>query len=295
MNIAITGVSGNLGSVLCKSMAEGVYTVFPVPSELYRPMIRSDKLVKFLKKNNISAMIHCASLTNVDFSESNKKIAHSSNVLLTQDLAKIMAMLRIKMVFISSTGIYGNNSFPLNGLNCESDKALPLNVYHTSKLDGELAVNSICRDSLILRVGWLFGSASLSGKDFVLARVQEMAKLSITDEYYSNMEQFGNPTSSEFVAEKISDLLQNNVSGVINCVNDGPISRYNFIRRIKELCGFRFKLIPKPNSFFSRTALTPLNETGETLKLALYSKPLHWDEYLVRYCNRLKKDSWRII
>ena len=93
MNIAITGVSGNLGSVLCKSMPNGTFVVFPVPSELYRPMTRADKLVEFLKKNNISVMIHCASLTNVDFSELNKKIAYSSNVLLTQDLAKITAML----------------------------------------------------------------------------------------------------------------------------------------------------------------------------------------------------------
>jgi dTDP-4-dehydrorhamnose reductase len=295
MNIAITGVSGNLGSVLCKSMSNGVFVVFPVPSELYRPMARPDKLVEFLKTNNISVMIHCASLTNVDFSESNKKIAHSSNVLLTHELAKITAMLEIKMVFVSSTGVYGNNSFPLNGLNCESDKVSPLNVYHTTKLDGELAVNSFCKDPLILRVGWLFGTASLLGKDFVLARVQEMVKLSSTDEYYSNTEQFGNPTSSEFVAEKISDLLQNNVSGVINCVNDGPVSRYNFVSRIKEVCGFDFELIPKPNSFFLRTALTPLNETGKTSKLASYSKSLHWDDYLVQYCIKLKKNSWRIL
>lgn len=295
MNIAITGVSGNLGSVLCKSMPNGTFVVFPVPSELYRPMTRADKLVEFLKKNNISVMIHCASLTNVDFSELNKKIAYSSNVLLTQDLAKITAMLGIKMVFVSSTGVYGNNSFPLNGLNCESDKASPLNVYHNTKLNGEMEINSFCKDSLILRVGWLFGSASLLGKDFVLARVQEMAKLSRVDEYYSNTEQFGNPTSSEFVAEKISDLLQNNVTGVINCVNDGPVSRYNFVNRIKEVCEFDFKLIPKPNSFFSRTALTPLNETGKTSKLSSYSKPLHWDNYLVQYCNKLKKNSWRII
>ncbi len=294
MNIAITGVRGNLGSVLCKSMRANKFTVFPVPSELYRPKIRIDDLLKFLQINNIEVIIHCASLTNVDFAEVNKKLAHNSNVLLTQKLAKITVNLKIKMVFISSTGIYGNNSFLLNGLNSETDYASPLNVYHATKLQAESVVNSLCDNSLTLRVGWLFGSDSLLGKDFVLSRVQEMAVLSRNDEYYSNTEQFGNPTSSEFVADKIVDLLLDNATGVVNCVNDGAISRFDFVSHIKNACGFNFKLIPKPNSFFLRTALMPLNETGNSSKLASYSKPLHWDDYLVQYCNKLKKYSWRV-
>ena len=294
MNIAITGISGNLGSVLCKSMRANKFKVFPIPSELYRPVIRNRELVRFLQINNIAVIIHCASLTNVDFAEVNKKIAYDSNVLLTQNLAKISVNLEIKIVFISSTGIYGDNAFPLNGLNSESDYASPLNVYHDTKFQAETVVNSLCDNSLTLRVGWLFGSASLIGKDFVLSRVQEMAVLSRNDKYYSNIEQFGNPTSSEFVAEKISDLILGDVTGVINCVNDGAVSRYDFVSNIKDACGFNFELIPKPNSFFSRTALMPLNETGDTSKLSSYSKQLDWNDYLVQYCNKLKKDSWRV-
>ena len=214
---------------------------------------------------------------------------------LTKQIAKITVHLKIKMVFISSTGIYGNNSFALNGLNSESDYAYPLNVYHTTKFQAESVVDSLCDNYLTLRVGWLFGSGTLLGKDFVLARVQEMAVLSKNDKYYSNTEQFGNPTSSEFVAEKIFDLLVGNATGVINCVNDGAVSRYDFVSSIKDACGFNFKLIPKPNSFFSRKALMPLNETGNTAKLASYSKPLHWDNYLFQYCDKLKNDLWRVI
>ena len=290
MNIAITGVKGNLGSVLCKTLRDKKLTVFPIPSGLYRPEIRIDELVNFLHSNNVEVFIHCASLTNVDFAEVNKKLAHDSNVLLTQNLANITADFNIKMVLISSTGIYGNGSFPLNGLNSETDNASPLNVYHATKFQAESVVNSLCKNSLTLRVGWLFGSSSLLGKDFVSARVQEMAVLSSNDVYYSNTEQFGNPTSSKFVAEKIFDLLQSDINGVINCVNDGAVSRYDFVSRIKDACGFNFKLIPKPDSFFPRIASIPLNETGNTTKLASYSKPLHWDDYLVQYCNKLKKD-----
>jgi dTDP-4-dehydrorhamnose reductase len=294
MNVAITGVGGNLGSVLCKSMAASMFSVFPISADLYRPKVQMNRLIKFLHQNHISVIIHCASLTNVDFCEVNQKDAYDSNVLLTEQIASIAVNLQIKMVFISSTGVYGNGSFLRNALNSEGDYASPLNHYHFTKFQAESVVNSLCEGSLILRVGWLFGSASLSGKDFVLARVQEMATLSRADEYYSNTEQFGNPTSSEFVAETVSNLLLDDASGIINCVNDGAVSRYDFVRRIKEFCGFDFKLIPKPNSFFSRPALVPLNETGNTSKLAMYSKALHWDGYLDQYCKKLKNDSWRM-
>jgi dTDP-4-dehydrorhamnose reductase len=295
MNIAITGSSGNLGSVLYANMDQTKFSVFPIPSSFYRPDFQSKNIVEFLRKNRVSVLIHCASLTNVDFSETNKKITYDSNILLTEKLSKLSASLEVKMVFISSTGVYGNNSFFRDGLNAEYAEACPLNYYHSTKLQAEAMVSSLCKNPLTLRVGWLFGSASLSGKDFVLARVQEMAKLSSNDEYYSNSEQFGNPTSSDFVAEMISCLLLNDVSGTINCVNDGAVSRYDFVRSIKDICGFEFNLIPKPDSFFSRAALVPLNETGSTSKLSLHSKTSHWQPYLVQYCKKLKNDAWRVL
>jgi dTDP-4-dehydrorhamnose reductase len=294
MNIAITGASGNLGSVLCKRFDQPRFSVFPVPSELYRPDVDAKAIADFLRVKRVAVLIHCASLTNVDQAEADPNAAHVSNIVLTEVLAKIASGLAVKLVYISSTGVYGGNSFPQDGLNSEDAHAVPLNHYHSTKLRAEAVVGSTCARPLILRVGWLFGSASPSGKDFVLARIQEMAKLSSTDEYFSNSEQFGNPTSSEFVAQAIGELLQRDVSGTLNCVNDGAVSRYDFVRAIKEVCGFEFILIPKPDSFFSRKAKVPSNETGDTARLFLHCKTSHWWPYLVQYCDKLKDNSWRL-
>ena len=294
MNVAITGSRGNLGSVLSASMDQSKFKVFAIPSEFYRPHFQSNNLYDFLTENNISALIHCASLTNVDFSEAHREIAYDSNVSLTKKLSELAASLDVKMVFISSTGVYGSNSYSQDGPSRESSDAYPLNYYHSTKLQAELAVSASNINSLTLRVGWLFGTRSPSGKDFVLARIQEMAKLARTEEYYSNTEQFGNPTSCEFLAETISSLLVSDISGTINCVNDGAVSRYEFIRSIKELCGFEFKLVGKPDAFFPRVATVPLNEAGDTSKLASHANTRHWDEYLVQYCQKLRKDEWRV-
>ncbi len=293
MKIAITGVGGNLGSVLEKKISGGPFTVWPIPAELYRPQIQAEDLTKLLRSNDIEVLIHCASLTNVEFSETDERAAYLSNVVLTDNLAKIAESSGIKMVFISSTGVYGNNTYSVTGLNREIDEVLPLNIYHKTKFQAELAVEELCTDPLILRVGWLFGSEASAGKDFVLARVQEMARLTESAEYSSNIDQFGNPTSSEFISEKIIDLLRGNAKGVINCVNEGAVSRYDFVRRIKEECGFEFKLVPRANNFFSRTATVPLNETGDTSLMAEYSQPMPWDDYLIRYCDKLRNNAWR--
>ena len=294
MNIAITGSNGNLGSVLSQSFQHSKYNIHIIPSQFYRPSPQVKEIETFLKNNKISTLIHCAGYTNVDAAQSNREEAYNSNVLLTKLLQEISIKLEIKFVFISSTGVYGSRSYSDDGLNAETDETKPLNYYHETKLEAEKIVTSLSSESLILRVGWLFGSASNSGKDFVLARVQEMANLSTHDEYYSNEEQIGSPTSSNFVFKSLEQMLAVNASGVINCVNEGPVSRFDFVHEIKEACGFKFNLIPKPNSFFSRDVEVPSNETGDVSILKNYVKTSHWSHYLVEYCKELRNNSWRL-
>ena len=72
MNIAVTGSSGNLVSVLIESTEKKDSIFFAIPSEIYRPEFDYLKIIKFFKDNNISTIIHCASLTDVDFAELNQ-------------------------------------------------------------------------------------------------------------------------------------------------------------------------------------------------------------------------------
>jgi len=272
-NIAITGASGNLGSTIVHEGLRSEYEVFAIPSELYRPWVDDIKIRDFFSENNISYLIHCASYTNVDNSESEPNFTYNSNVSITEKLSIIALSASIKMVYISSTGVYGTNSYPTEGLNNENLLINPLNHYHQSKFFAENIVKSLSKDYLII----------------VLARAQEMSALSKGDTYHSNKSQYGNPTSSRFVAASIFNLLSKNVSGIYNCVNDGVVSRYEFIRNIKDYCGFEFILSPEDNSFFKRQAIVPLNETADTSKIREYIKVKHWNKDLEDYCIKIKK------
>ena len=162
---------------------------------------------------------------------------------------------------------------------------LPINCYHKTKLEAEKIIISKLPNSLVLRVGWLFGSISSGGKDFVKSRIEEMLTLSIIDKYYANPDQYGNPTASQFVKECICLLLEKNAYGVFNCVNNGAVSRFQFVEKIKEICEFDFILLPKSSNFFKRSARVPVNETGCTLKLQSFMNSSHWEPYLESHCT----------
>ena len=66
------------------------------------------------------------------------------------------------MLFISSTGVYGNHkSTPYN----ENDKVFPTTVHHKSKKISEDMVLNHFNRNIVVRTGWLFGN--LSKNDFV--------------------------------------------------------------------------------------------------------------------------------
>ena len=294
MRIAVTGASGNLGSACIEYFSHRNGGVISVPSSYYRPRVFKEELSGLLAAEKITSIIHCAALTDVDFAEKNPDLAREANVGITRDLCSIAESLKIRFILISSTGVYGCDSFAANGASFEARIRSPLNVYHKSKCDAEDIVLRECPGGLVVRVGWLFGGASKTGKDFFVSRIQEMALLRDDEEYIANADQFGNPTSSKFVAKALHALILHDVSGVYNCVNDGATSRYELVKAIKEACGFSFTLKAVPNTFFQRPARAPLNEAASNAKLRRIIDTEHWYDDVVALCTLLKNQNWRL-
>ncbi len=284
-NIAITGASGNLGSAISDYLMTRNQTVLEINSNMYRPCFDQKSVEIFLSKHKVNALIHCASMTNVDICEEMPKLAYESNVELTRKISMVARGLGCKLVFISSSGVYSPNHMNLLS---EESITTPKTVYHKSKLEAEEAVLQIDESALILRVGWLFGGKSKNGKDFVKARAEELLKLNESDEYPSNSEQIGNPTSSYFVAKSIKNLLDANAHGIFNCVNTGSVSRYEFIKEIASALKIKRNIIPLSNDSFYRVADVPLNESCCHDKISRYIQEEGWDRYLVDYCKFLK-------
>jgi dTDP-4-dehydrorhamnose reductase len=280
--IGITGANGILGKTF--------YDVL-VSESFYVKKISRDNL-NFLDLNTFDntlkefdIVIHAAANTDVEFCEVNKNECFKDNVLLTEIIANVCIRNKIKLIFISSTGIYGNRQKePYN----EFDNPTPTTIYHYSKHLAEKEVEKIF-NSLVLRVGWLFGGDYHQKKNFVARRIDEAKNCK--KNVKSNIEQFGCPTYCLDVARQLLIFIQRDISGVFNCVNEGAASRFEFVKEIYDFLKIKIDLEATSAERFARIAKVSDNEMALNCKQSMIGMPImrHWKESLHDY---LKNDLY---
>jgi dTDP-4-dehydrorhamnose reductase/dTDP-4-dehydrorhamnose 3,5-epimerase len=115
----------------------------------------------------------------------------------------------------------------------ESDVAMPLNIYGSSKLAGELAVMEEDPAALVIRTSGVFGPEH-QGKNFVY---QLCRSLSQKREMDCATDAFGCPTYNRDLAAITVGLLDIGASGIFHCVGPSCLSRYDFALRIAHVWG----------------------------------------------------------
>lgn len=279
MKIAITGSHGLLGSELYNLASKDGFFVKRVSRNLIMPNLGVACIKKYLISLDCDVLVHCAANTNVEQCELNINACYRDNTLLSEVLAYICQELNMKFVFISSTGIYG--SYKSNPYN-EYDDVKPPTVHHRSKFVAEQRIQTFVSNFLIIRTGWLFGGSTTSIKNFIINRLNEASKSNGV--IHSDIQQFGNPTYVKDVAERILLLLNDNVSGVFNCVNTGVATRYDYVKKIIKLSHFDVKVEPLKEKF-QRVAPVSFNESALNFKMDElgYSNLPAWESRLMEY------------
>jgi dTDP-4-dehydrorhamnose reductase len=278
MRILLTGSSGMLGGAIRSAAINKGWVC--------EPLIRS--AVVFIKPvivkeliADCDVLIHAAANTNVEECEINPEDCYRDNAMLTEILSNAAHECDIRMVYISSTGVYGNHKdTPYH----EYDEVYPTTHHHRAKLFGEVAVLRDCR-ALVLRVGWLFGGDPANRKNFIARRIEDA--LGCKTEMLSNNEQKGCPTYANDVAERLLYLLELNQSGLFNCVNSGSSSRFEYVESIIKMAGLNVPVKPVSAGLFLRKAQVSNNEMAINLKQGYLGFPpmRDWREALREYID----------
>jgi dTDP-4-dehydrorhamnose reductase len=274
--ILLTGVNGMLCSDLIrylKGKQVNLYTeYFDVNDE--------NKWSEIILTFRPDIIIHAAAITNVDFCEINPDLCFETNY---RSVIKMVKHLKNeKVIFISSTGIYGNSK--LNSFYKENDITNPTTVYHNSKKKAENYLIKNHSNHLILRLGWLFGGEKNHKKNFVSKILNESKKSTLI---YSDNVTIGSPTYTLDVSKQIWKLLSNDVIGLFNCVNESecPISRLFYVNSIIKISKLDNKVVPAKKNYFKRAASVPINES--CLNHELDRKNLNimpnWELSLLKY------------
>lgn len=238
--ILVTGASGLLGaSVVSQAQGRGrevigLYHRHPIHLEGVK-LLRVDiadraETCRIFGELRPSIVVHCAAATDVDQCEDLPDEAYRLNVTAAATIAEITARSGVRLLYVSTDSVFDGE----RGNYSETDTPAPLNVYATTKLQGEREIARLNPEATIARVslyGW-----NAQNKDSLAEWVLRRLILGKPMPGFSDV--FFCPALANDVAEVLLELIDQNLSGIYHVVGSECISKYEFARRVAAKFAF---------------------------------------------------------
>jgi dTDP-4-dehydrorhamnose reductase len=229
MNILVTGCNGQLGNEMQLLEKENPQHTYFNTDVAELDITDQDAIEKFVVENAIDGIVNCAAYTAVDKAEDNEELCTKLNAEAPAYLAAAIGRRGGWMIQISTDYVFdGTHHTPYT----EDDDTCPNSVYGKTKLVGELNVQKLCEQSMIIRTAWLY---STFGNNFVKTMIRlgkEKPELGVI------FDQIGTPTYARDLAVAIFAAINKGiVPGVYHFSNEGVISWYDFTKAIHRIAG----------------------------------------------------------
>ncbi|MFV0418462.1 MAG: dTDP-4-dehydrorhamnose reductase [Dysgonomonas sp.] len=230
-NILITGANGQLGNEIRRisTYHENNFKFFFTDiTEL--DITDLNAVEEFIKENNIDYIVNCAAYTAVDKAEDDVERCYKINRDAIINLGIAATNNKVKLIHISTDYVFdGTATRPYT----ETDKVNPKSVYGKSKLEGEVGLQKVCPDSIIIRTAWLY---SIYGNNFVKTMIKlgkERDSLNVV------ADQTGTPTNAVDLAQAIIRILDFSdansfEAGTYHYSDEGVTNWYDFTLMIHE-------------------------------------------------------------
>jgi dTDP-4-dehydrorhamnose reductase len=281
--ILILGAAGQVGIELQRSFA-GFGRIAAIDRETL-DLADTAQIRALVRRIQPNVILNAAAYTAVDRAESQPELAMSINATAPRILAEEAFRLNALLIHYSTDYVFnGEKQQPW----IETDKPDPLNVYGTTKLAGEQAIQQVGGRFLILRTSWVYGPHGNNFLFTMLRLARERSHLKIVND------QFGGPTTSIELGRVTRTITEgilagrygspNNWAGIYHTTCAGSTTWFSFAKAIftsaEALLGAKQpELVPLATKDYPTPASRPLNSV-------LSNEKLH-----NRFCIRLAE--WR--
>lgn len=192
--VLVTGGNGQLAVSLADVGGARVIKVGRPDFDFDRP----ETIDAVVARYDPAFVVNAAAWTAVDAAETEVAAASRANQTGAAILAAACAAQGCGLIHISTDYVFaGDKGTPY----VESDPTSPRTVYGATKAAGETAVLAACPQAIILRTAWVY---SAHGKNFVKTMIAAGAK---NPKLRVVGDQFGNPTSSDDLAQAIFAII----------------------------------------------------------------------------------------
>jgi dTDP-4-dehydrorhamnose reductase len=226
MKIAITGAGGLVGSALERRLSRNHEAVALGHGQL--DITDRDAVFRFVAEGRPDLIINCAVL-GVDACESDPAMARRINVDGPACLAEAANSIGGRLLHFSSNYVFDGERE--DHLYTIEDRAMPINVYGSTKLEGESSVTSRCPRAYVVRTSWVFGA----GKESFLSTAWR--KLANGEALRAITDIRASATFVEDLAGRIEEIIGRNRFATYEIVNEGVCSYESFAVECARLLG----------------------------------------------------------
>ena len=281
--VLVIGASGLVGRAVMHVLrgahieAAGTYAKSPAAGLEVLDITDAARVRACVERHRPATIFLTAARTHVDYCEDHPDEAYAINVEGPRAVAEAAGALDAQLVFYSTEYVFDGKAGPYD----EEAPAAPLSVYGRTKLAAERAIRETVDNALTLRTAVVFGWDSNS-KNFAM---QVYHKVRAGEQMTIPMDQFGNPTLAEYLAEMSLALAQRGVHGILNVVGKDLIARSDFARALVKLYeGSPDLVVPVTTESLKQKAARPLYGGLRTEKLErlVGRKAMPLDEALKR-------------
>lgn len=234
-------------------------------------------------------IINCAAYTKVDAAEEEWTKALQINALAVANLARYCKEKKIKLVHYSTDYVF-EGSFEDMNLKAdgytEADFVSPQAIYAISKHLGEVYLQNIKPDYLLIRVAWLCGKYGNNFVKTMLRLGKQRSEISVV------ADQFGAPSFADHVVENTIALLAQKARGIFHIASEGLVTWHELASTALKIKNMDTIVHPITSDKWPSPVKRPLFSKLNTSKMSQIkgTRIEHWSEGLQRLVNQLPND-----